>query len=200
MKFDYVIGNPPYQESDGGNNASAVPVYQKFIKEAINTQTTSLVMIIPARWYSGGRGLDDFRKDMLQDKHIKCLVDYVNADECFPGVDISGGVCYFLRDSDYFGDCKVTNVLNNISTTKSRPLDQFSIFIRSNEAVGIVQKVVELSNESNMISGYVSSQKPFGLRTYVKPEDKGNLTLRWNGGRGKYPSSKVTAGLDLSKR
>ena len=200
MKFDFIIGNPPYQESDGGNNASAVPVYQKFIKEVNGIYSGSLVLIIPARWYSGGRGLDDFRKDMLQDKHMRCLVDYVNADECFPGVDISGGVCYFLRDIKYVGDCKVTNVLNGAKTTKIRPLDQFNIFIRSNEAVDIVQKVVELNKNTPMISEYVSSQKPFGLRTYVKPEERGSLILRWNGGRGKYPSNKVTVGVDLIEK
>ena len=195
MKFDVIISNPPYQLSDGGNNASAIPIYQKFIEQAKKLNTRFIVMIIPSRWYSGGRGLDVFRQSMLEDKHIKELYDYVNADECFPGVDISGGVCYFLRDSRYEGDCKVTNIVNGKTKSCNRPLNQYPIFIRSNESVSIVTKV--FSKTKDMMNKYVSSQKPFGLRTYVKPEKSGDLILRWNGGRGPYPSSAITAGREL---
>ena len=194
MKFDFCIGNPPYQEADGGNKASAVPIYQHFV-ESSKEIANKTCLIMPARWYSGGRGLDEFRQTMLHDKHMKCLVDYVNADECFPGVDISGGICYYLRDEQYSGDCKITNVLNGESNTKERALDQFEILIRSNTAVAVVKKITDLSNDT--LNNYVSSQKPFGLRTYVKPETKGDLVLRWNGGRGKYPSEKITTGKEL---
>ncbi|MCH3930748.1 MAG: Eco57I restriction-modification methylase domain-containing protein [Dialister sp.] len=110
MKFDYIIGNPPYQKSDGGNKASALPLYNIFIEGIIQQVNPHyLSLIIPSRWYSGGRGLDKFRKFMMNDGHIKSLHDYQNAGECFPGMDISGGICYFLRDSQYSGPCNVIN-------------------------------------------------------------------------------------------
>ena len=108
--FDFVIGNPPYQKSDGGNNASATPLYDKFIEGIISQLDPHyLSFVIPSRWYSGGRGLDNFRQFMMNDKHIKELHDYQNADECFPGMDISGGICFFLRDNEYDGKCSVIN-------------------------------------------------------------------------------------------
>lgn len=110
MKFDYIIGNPPYQKSDGGNKASALPLYNVFVEGIIQQVNPHyLSLIIPSRWYSGGRGLEKFRKFMMNDGHIKSLHDYQNAGECFPGMDISGGICYFLRDSQYSGPCNVIN-------------------------------------------------------------------------------------------
>lgn len=151
-------------------------------------------MIVPARWYSGGRGLDKFRENMLNDTHIRKLVDFINADECFPGVDISGGVCYFLWDRDHEGDCEVENINGNNKDTTIRRLNAHPVFVRSNAAVQIVDKVLAFGEES--LSRFVSSQKPFGLRTYERPDDHGDLILRWNGGKGPVESSKITVGVE----
>lgn len=195
MKFDVIIGNPPYQLSDGGNNASAMPIYQKFIEQAQKLNPRYLTMIIPSRWYSGGRGLDNFRKKMIADIHIKELHDYANADECFPGVDISGGICYFLWDSHYRGPCKVINVENGEVDTAVRYLNEYPIMIRSNRAVPIIDKI--LINSPQTLDTRVGSQKPFGLRTFARPDESGDLVLRWNGGKGPLKHQAVTAGKEL---
>ena len=96
MKIDFIIGNPPYQEEDGGSGASARPIYNKFIDSVKKLPPKGMALIIPAKWYSGGKGLDDFRRDMLKDKRICRLVDYTDSTDCFPGVDVAGGVCYFV--------------------------------------------------------------------------------------------------------
>ena len=143
MKFDVIIGNPPYQLGDGGFGASASPIYQKFIDQAKKMGARYVAMIVPARWYSGGKGLDEFRDEMMKDKRMKILVDYPDASECFPGVEIKGGVCYFLWDSEYNGKCKISRYFNGeIISTDERSLDEFPTFVRFNEAVPILRKVV----------------------------------------------------------
>jgi site-specific DNA-methyltransferase (adenine-specific) len=193
MKFDVIIGNPPYQLSDGGNKASAVPIYQDFIGQAKKLNPRFLSMIVPARWYAGGRGLDDFRDSMLKDNHLLRLVDYTDSEDCFPGVDIAGGVCYFLWSRDTKGDCLVTNIFNGKALTASRKLDAYDTFIRYSQAVPIIEKV--RNSSSSFLESTVSSQKPFGLRTYVKPQRHGDLVLRYNGGKGPFSSKDVEAGF-----
>ncbi len=163
MTFDVIIGNPPYQMNDGGGTgSSAMPLYHKFVEQAMKLKPKYLSMIIPARWYAGGKGLDEFRNTMLSDRHFKHLVDYFDSTECFPGVDLSGGVCYFLWDKDYQDDCIITSKRGKNITTLKRPLleDGNDSFVRFNEAIGIWRKVKEQGFES-FISD-VSARKPFG--------------------------------------
>ena len=144
MKFDVIIGNPPYQLSDGGGTgSSAKPIYHLFVDMAKRMQPRYLSMIIPSRWFSGGKGLDSFRQSMLSDKSMKVLVDYDNFREVFPGVDLAGGACYFLWDRDHkHENCIVTNIHGDESLTIERPLDEYeNVFIRSNKAIGIVHNV-----------------------------------------------------------
>jgi site-specific DNA-methyltransferase (adenine-specific) len=168
MQFDVIIGNPPYQMSDGGNGASAKPLYHLFVERSIKLNPRYLTMIIPARWYAGGKGLDDFRNSMFEDKHMRVLEDYFDSTECFPGVDLSGGVCFFLWDRDNQGKCTVTNHKQKKTTTQTRLLlDEIAkTFIRFNEATGIVQKIVKKGGASFEIK--VSSRKPFGMETKTK--------------------------------
>jgi len=172
MKFDVIIGNPPYQLSDSGHGASAVPIYQKFVQQAMKLNPRFLTMIIPSRWFAGGRGLDNFRKSMLTDNRLRILVDYPDATECFPGIDLSGGVCYFLWDRDNKGYCRITNIVEGKSCTLERPLleNGVDVFIRYNEAIPILHKVFAFKEKS--FSEHVSTQKPFGLRTYAKGKSK----------------------------
>lgn len=173
MKFDVIIGNPPYQMSDGGAAASASPVYNMFVEAGIKLNPRFLTMIIPARWYSGGKGLDQFRNSMLSDRRIKELHDFQNASDCFPSVEIKGGVCYFLWDREYEGPCRVVNHnANNLNTETTRELkeENSATFIRFNEAVSILHKVVELKEPS--FAELVSARKPFGLSTSVTGKSK----------------------------
>lgn len=165
MKFNAVVGNPPYQIMDGGAKASASPVYHLFVETAIKIRPNYLSMIMPARWYSGGKGLDSFRNAIMKSNKIKKLFDYFDPNDIFPGIDISGGVCYFLYDNSFNGLCEVNNFRNGIKTSLIRPLleNGETTFVRFNEATKIMQKI-NLKKDESFVK-IVSSRKPFGLDT-----------------------------------
>lgn len=171
MKFDVIIGNPPYQLSDGGNGKSAKPIYQHFVEKAKLLSPRYLVMVIPSRWFSGGKGLEEFRQNMLSDRRMKALVDYENFKDIFPGVDLAGGACYFLWEREYNGKCLVTNFSQDTPSVALRYLDEYDTFIRQNMAVEIVNKVTK--QYRHFLSDRVSSRKPFGLPTNYVPQSQG---------------------------
>lgn len=175
MKFDVIISNPPYQLNDGsGKGFGALPIYQKFVRQAKKLNPRYLTMIIPARWFSGGRGLEDFRAEMLNDNRIRCLYDYENSAEVFSGVDIAGGICYFLWDRDHRGLCEVTNNYDGVPVKSFRALNEFDTFIRHSKAEEIVKKVLTIhGKESKFLDERVLPSKPFGLRTFYAPKDSG---------------------------
>jgi site-specific DNA-methyltransferase (adenine-specific) len=173
MKFDVIIGNPPYQLSDAGHGRSASPIYQKFVAQAKKLNPRFLTMIIPARWFAGGKGLDEFREEMLNDKRIRRLVDFENSNDVFPGVDVAGGICYFLWDRDNSGLCEVSNFINGEVSKSERELNEFSVFIRHSQAIPIINKVRHTEKAKFNLNVIVSPSKPFGIRGHHKPSKSG---------------------------
>lgn len=163
MKFDVIVGNPPYQLSDGGNGVSAAPIFQLFVEQAMKLKPRYLSMIIPARWYAGGKGLKEFRDSMLSDDRMRKLVDFESSKDCFDGVNIAGGICYFLWDRDFHGQCEITNVQSGKKNSMVRKLNEHPVLIRSNIAVSIVRKV--LSRTQDMWSEHALPRNPFGFAT-----------------------------------
>ena len=163
MTFDVIIGNPPYQLNDGGGSgSSAIPLYHRFIQQAKKLNPRYLTMIVPARWYTGGKGLDEFRDEMLHDKRIRVLMDYNDSRICFPGVDIAGGVCVFLWDRDNQGICNIKNIISDsIQYESLRHLDEYEVFIRDVRTINIIHKV-QLIKEPTMDT-IVYSRNPFGF-------------------------------------
>jgi len=198
MQFDIIIGNPPYQQDTQGHGAQAKPIYQHFVRQAKKLNPRYISLIIPARWFSGGMGLKEFRKEMLNDDHIRVLHDYIDAKNCFPNVEIKGGVCYFLWDREYSGQCKIfTHVNGEVYESERKLLSPYSeTFIRFPKQLSIVEKV--WSKKTVSLISIVSSVGFFGLATdFFKNPKKYGLppvsTHKIKGGLTIY-------GLESSKR
>ena len=176
MKFDVIIGNPPYQLSDGGNRNSASPIYQLFVEQAKLLSPRFLIMIIPSRWYCGGRDLKEFRASMLKDGHLRILYDYKSGADCFPGIRAGGGICYFLWDNLYSSNDVLFTSHGEQSVKRKKTEFGLDFFIRDTIARDVVAKVRAI--DSVPLSSKVWSQKPFGFRTnYIDFRDKGEVKL-----------------------
>lgn len=174
MQFDVIIGNPPYQLDDGGYGTSAAPIYQLFVEKALGLDPRFAVFVTPSRWMAGGKGLDKYRERMLSDRRMRSIVDYPKLYEGFPGVKIRGGISYFLWDREHAGPCEVQTIWDGQRSgpVVARYLDAYDILVRRNEAIPILEKV--RAKKEPTLDARVSSQKPFGLRTFFhgKPDPK----------------------------
>jgi hypothetical protein len=212
MQFDVIIGNPPYQLDDGGYGTSAAPIYHLFVEQAKKLEPRYLSLVIPARWFAGGKGLDEFRKSMLTDNRVRSIDDYLSASDVFPGVGLKGGVCYFLWDRANPGHCRVSTHFKDWPvSTANRPLleEGVDVFIRFNEGLSILKKVVAVETgesqslslpDSKRFDQLVSSRKPFGLETTFKGKASkraGDVLVYQNGGTGYAPRGSITTGTDL---
>lgn len=165
MQFDVIIGNPPYQMTGGGGGTNDSSIYHLFVEQAIRLEPRYLSMVIPSRWMAGGRGMDEFRKTMLGDRHLHALVDYPNSAQVFPGVDLKSGVCYFLWDRERHGECAVTLIRDHdvVVGPTNRKLDEYDVFIRDERAAVILKKV--LKKEEPSFQDLLTGDTPFGLAT-----------------------------------
>lgn len=212
MQFDVIVGNPPYQLEDGGYGTSAAPIYQKFVEQAKKLEPRLLTMVIPSRWFSGGKGLDEFRESMLTDRRVRSIDDFLSAADVFPGVGLKGGVCYFLWDRDNEGDSEVRTHFKDWpvrTVTRALREEGADVFIRFNEGLSILKKVIAAETgqdesvvlpEHKRFEGLVSSLRPFGLRTYFqghKTKKPGDVVIYQNGGTAYYPRTDVSANQDL---
>ena len=195
MKFNAVVGNPPYQVSDGGAGVSAKPIYNLFVDLSKALKADNVTMIMPAKWYTDGKGLGSFRDAMLNDKQISKLVDFTDSRDCFDNVDIAGGICYFLWQNGRNGLCEFVSVHQGTTNTSMRDLSAEESFIRHIEAIDIVDKVKHLA--ANYYNERVSTRKPFGLSTNVIPMDSGDVVLKTNSGKGYYLSALIEKGKEM---
>lgn len=193
-----IIINPPYALDTDGAGKQAKPLYNIFVEQAKKLKPRFLSMIIPSRWFSGGMGLDTFRDNMINDRHITKLVDYTNSKDCFHGLSVSGGVCYFLWERDNENECEFTNIKNDEEDTMIRPLNEFSVLVRYNKAVAIVHKIQSLKEDK--LENIISSLMPYGLSTSYRGTnsrtDEDDLVLYASNGISYINRNVVTKGFD----
>ena len=163
MQFDVIIGNPPYQMKGGAGGTSDSSIYHLFVEQARKLEPRYLSMVVPSRWLAGGRGLDEFRKEMLTSQKLLKLVDFPVSKEVFPNVEVKAGICYFLLSQAHNGPCNVTVVRGKEETSSSRQLDEFDVFVRDSRAVGILRKVLKAGGQS--ITQILTADTPFGIAT-----------------------------------
>jgi hypothetical protein len=213
MQFDVIIGNPPYQMADGGGDGtSAVPIYNLFVEQAKKLNPRFLTMVIPSRWFTGGKGLDDFRECMLGDDRLRSIDDYVIASDVFPGVALKGGVCYFLWEQENRGPCRITTYFKDEPPSRStRSLIEkgADVFIRFNEGLSILKKVIAVETgatdslllpTASRFDRLVSTRNPFHLDSTFRgkpaksPKD---VLVYQNGGKGYIPRASVASAVNL---
>ena len=196
MQFDVIIGNPPYQLNDGGGDgSSATPLYHRFIEQAIQLEPRFLSMVVPSKWFSGGKGLDEFRAKMLSDQRIRFLIDYPNSRDAFDGVDVAGGVMYFLWDRDSKGTCMVETRADGQSVVAERSLNEHDVFVRDNRVLCIIKKVVAQGDQD--FTNLVSARRPFGIDAAHKSNKTGDLYLYASGGDRRIDRKDVIKGTEL---
>lgn len=163
MKFDAIIGNPPYQvaSNDDRDTSRDKPVFNLFVDFGKALSPKYLTLVTPSRWMAGGLGLSEFREKMLNDTRIKQLTDYPSSKDVFPNVEIKGGVSYFLWQESYSGLCSVVSCRGEQkSSPVCRLLNEYDIFVRDSNSIVILKKVLEHNEES--ITGILSVDKEFG--------------------------------------
>jgi hypothetical protein len=218
MHFDVIIGNPPYQLNDGGgaSGMGAIPIYQLFVEQAKKLEPRYLSFVIPARWYAGGRGLDEFRESMLSDERLRVIEDFPDSSVVFPGTHVKSGVCYFLWDRENPGPATIsTRRTDGSQSTSTRPLREAGsdVFLRYNESISILQKVMKVENgdqksevrfqlaEDSQFSKLVALSNPFGFRSFFRgrTSQKGSsdLVIYQNGGFGYVSQKEVTVNQSL---
>jgi site-specific DNA-methyltransferase (adenine-specific) len=203
MQFDVVIGNPPYQMKGGAGGSSDSSIYNLFVEKGMELEPRYLAMVIPSRWLTGGRGLDQFREEMLSSHKLSRLVDFPVSKEVFPGVEVKGGICYFLWSEEYEGQCDVTVIRGDEETSSSRQLGEFDVFVRDTMSVSILRKVLKAGGES--ISDILTADTPFGIATnfdgFHQKRASGDVALHYvqKGKRdiGFVPRSTITKNTDL---
>ena len=198
MRFDVVIGNPPYQLDTGGSGRQATPLYHKFVQQAKSLNPRYISMIIPSRWFAGGMGLDSFRQEMLNDERLSKIVDFTDARDCFPNVDIAGGVCYFLWDKHHSGKATVVNNTKGKVYESRRALNEFETFVRLSPAVSILRKAI--SKNLPNLTKIVSPTVPFGLKTSERGASEGDLTLISSAGISKINLTQLSSGHEYIRK
>lgn len=197
MKFKAIVGNPPYQLMDGGAGASATPIYNLFVNSSKEIKPYYISMITPSRWFAGGKGLDKYRDEMINDRRIKTIVNFMNGKECFPSAS-TGSISYFLWDSKYNGDCYFGTIHNGNRDFCYRKLNEFEVLVGNNIAISIIHKVLNQNEQS--FSTSVRPYMPFGLRSYIRGEElpfEGSISLYSSAGISYYKKEDIKECTDI---